>query len=221
MGVSILSHFQSQALELFKKSPLATSFYLSGDTALAEFYLHHRQSEDLDFFTQEELNLKSLQKLASSISQMTPLNKIEFQRGFGLYTFFFYPQGEVVKYKIDFGQYPFGPIEPLKIFDHLKVESLFDLAVNKAQTLASQPRARDFIDLYFILQAQKDWSLEGLLQQAHEKFEMFVDPIQLGQNLLQVRHLQDLPIMLKRFNLKEIQNFFLHEAKKLKEKVLK
>jgi hypothetical protein len=101
------------------------------------------------------------------------------------------------------------------------VESLFDLAVNKAQTLASQPRARDFIDLYFILQAQKDWSLEGLLQQAHEKFEMFVDPIQLGQNLLQVRHLQDLPIMLKRFNLKEIQNFFLHEAKKLKEKVLK
>jgi predicted nucleotidyltransferase component of viral defense system len=221
MGVSILSHFQSQALELFKKSPLATSFYLSGGTALAEFYLHHRQSEDLDFFTQEELNLKSLQKLASSISQMTPLNKIEFQRGFGLYTFFFYPQGEVVKYKIDFGQYPFGPIEPLKIFDHLKVESLFDLAVNKAQTLASQPRARDFIDLYFILQAQKDWSLEGLLQQAHEKFEMFVDPIQLGQNLLQVRHLQDLPIMLKRFNLKEIQNFFLHEAKKLKEKVLK
>ena len=202
MGVSILSHFQSQALELFKKSPLATSFYLSGGTALAEFYLHHRQSEDLDFFTQEELNLKSLQKLASSISQMTPLNKIEFQRGFGLYTFFFYPQGEVVKYKIDFGQYPFGSIEPLKIFDRLKVESLFDLAVNKAQTLASQPRARDFIDLYFILQAQKDWSLESLLQQAHEKFEMFVDPIQLGQNLLQVRHLQDLPIMLKRFNLK-------------------
>jgi hypothetical protein len=111
----------------FKKSPLAASFYLSGGTALAEFYLRHRKSKDLDFFTQEEFNHKVLQKFASLIGQIIPLNKIEFQRSFGLYTFFFNPKDEVAKYKIDFGQYPFGPIEPLKIFDNLKVESLFDL----------------------------------------------------------------------------------------------
>lgn len=221
MGITILSRFQHQALELFKKSPLARSFYLSGGTALAEFYLHHRKSEDLDFFTQEELDQKALQKFASSLNHITPLNKVEFQRGFGLYTFFFYPKNEVAKYKIDFGQYPFGPIEPLKVFNGLKMESLFDLAVNKAQTIASQPRARDFIDLYFIFQTQKDWSLENLLQKAREKFEMFADPIQLGQNLLQVKHLQDLPIMLKEIDLKLVQNFFLNEAQKLKEKVLK
>jgi hypothetical protein len=103
----------------------------------------------------------------------------------------------------------------------LKVESLFDLAVNKVQTIASQPRARDFIDLYLVLQTQKDWSLEKLRQKAREKFEMFSGPIQLGQNLLQVKQLQDFPVMLKEIDLPSMQKFFLNEARKLKEKVLK
>ena len=29
------------------------NFYLAGGTALSLFYFHHRQSDDLDFFTQE------------------------------------------------------------------------------------------------------------------------------------------------------------------------
>ena len=56
MGItSILSEFQKETLSLFKKTPLAKSYYLAGGTALAEYYLHHRKSEDLDFFTQKEV----------------------------------------------------------------------------------------------------------------------------------------------------------------------
>ena len=217
--MTILSDFQQKVIARFKKTVLSKQFYLDGGTALSEFYLQHRKSEDLDFFSQEELNLTSLKKFSSSIEKIAPLDKIEYQQGFGLYTFFFYPKGEVAKYKIDFGQYPFGTIEPLKNINGLKVESLYDIAVDKAQTISIRPRLRDFIDLYFILQKNKNWDFPNLLQKSREKFEIVVDPLQLGENLLQVSQLTDMPIMIKEIDMKEVRRFFLQEAEKIKEKV--
>jgi len=49
----IISQFQKELLIRFSKLPDAGSFYLTGGTALAEFYLHHRISFDLDLFTSE------------------------------------------------------------------------------------------------------------------------------------------------------------------------
>ncbi|MBM3208941.1 nucleotidyl transferase AbiEii/AbiGii toxin family protein [Candidatus Shapirobacteria bacterium] len=222
MGIkTVLSDFQKKALSLFKKTSLAREFYLAGGTALAEYYLHHRKSEDLDFFTQEELSLPSLKKFATQIELLVSLDKVEYQHGFGLYTFFFYPKGEVAKYKIDFGQYPFGTIEPLKSINGLLVETLYDIAVDKAHTLTVRPRLRDFIDLYFILQNKKDWNFRELVQKGQEKFEIVVDPLQLGENLLQVSQLADMPIMLKEVDMKSVRELFLSEAKKLKREILK
>src|SRR3989338_6060262 len=148
---TILSDFQRRTLVLFKKSPLAKSFYLAGGTALAELYLKHRKSEDLDFFTQEELDLNRLKRFSSLVQKTIKFDKIEFQHGLGLYTFFFYPRGEVAKSKIVFGQYPFGTIKPLVNHNGLKVEDLLDIAVDKTHTISVRSRSRDFIDLYFIL----------------------------------------------------------------------
>ena len=216
-----MSDFQKKALNLFKTSVLAKNFYLAGGTALAEYYLQHRKSEDLDFFTQEELNVNSLKKFSTAVSQVTKLDKVEYQHGYGLYTFFFYPQGEVARYKIDFGQYPFGTIEPLKYIGGVKVESLYDIAVDKAQTISVRPRSRDFVDLFFILQKKKDWNFRDLSRKSQEKFEIVVDPLQLGENLLMVRQLADLPIMLKKIDLKAMKEFFLAEARKLKTEILR
>jgi len=221
MGVkTILSDFQKKALSLFKKTSLVKKYYLAGGTALSEFYLHHRKSEDLDFFTQEELSLQALKNFTNVVSSKIPLDKIEYQHNFGLYTFFFYPKGEVAKYKIDFGQYPFGTIEKLKKIEGLSVESLYDLAVDKAHTVSVNPRLRDFIDLYFILHTKKDWKFKDLLRHGREKFEIVVDPLQLGENLLQVNELSDMPVMLKDVDMKKVKKYFLSEAKKLKSKIL-
>ncbi len=216
---SILSRFQLQSLDLFKKTNLANKFYLAGGTALAEFYLRHRKSEDLDFFTNEELNLNELKKFSSKIQSIQLMDKIEFQHGFGLYTFFFYPRGEVAKYKIDFGQYPFETIKPLKKINGLLVEDLYDIAVDKAHTISVRPRSRDFIDLYFILKQHSLWNFKDLLVKASEKFEIGIDPLQLGENILQVNHLEDLPIMLKTLDMNKVRQYFMTEAKKLKQEV--
>ena len=55
---TILSNTQQQFLTKYKKDQyLKKTFYLTGGTALAEYYLHHRLSEDLDFFCQNQFNI--------------------------------------------------------------------------------------------------------------------------------------------------------------------
>ena len=55
--MSILSNNQKNILSLLAKEKIINNnFYLSGGTALAEFYLNHRLSEDLDFFSEKEFD---------------------------------------------------------------------------------------------------------------------------------------------------------------------
>src|SRR3989339_236476 len=53
--ISILSDNQRRLLTLLSEEiRIYQTFYLSGGTALAEFYLQHRLSEDLDFILKQE-----------------------------------------------------------------------------------------------------------------------------------------------------------------------
>ncbi|OGG17384.1 hypothetical protein A3D78_04185 [Candidatus Gottesmanbacteria bacterium RIFCSPHIGHO2_02_FULL_39_14] len=216
---TILSNFQKIAISIFRASPLVNKFYLAGGTALAEYYIHHRKSEDLDFFSQEELSISSLKRFTVKVAKEMAMERTEYQHGFGLYTFFFYPKGEVAKYKIDFGQYPFGTIEPLKKFGGIQVESLYDIAVDKAHTISIRPRFRDFIDLYFILQENPGWNFRELTERGQEKFEIAVDPLQLGENLMLVKKQEDIPIMIKKVDVNSVRKFFLAEAKRLQSEI--
>lgn len=211
----VLSDFQLKVLNYWAKTSLSKKFYLAGGTALAQFYLQHRKSEDLDFFTESELDLKELERFTVKIQEIIPLKKIEYQHGFGLYTYFFYPKNENIKHKIDFGQYPFSLIEKPKQIAGLRVETLYDIAVDKAHTISVRPRLRDFIDLYFIFQEKKEWNLKDLLKRAFEKFGIKVDPLQLGENLFEVKSLEDMPVMIRKFDRQAMEKYFLAEAKKL------
>lgn len=114
MEKSILNPFQKIFLSEIVKTSLADDYYLSGGTALAEFYLHHRLSEDLDFFTQKEQDLDGIKKFIIIPAKKAGITKIEFQKGFGLFTFFLHEKGKKKIHKVDFGQYPFEPMEELK-----------------------------------------------------------------------------------------------------------
>ena len=57
----ILSEKQIRILEIISQSKdICQSFYLTGGTALAEFYLQHRFSEDLDFFSEKEVDPQTI-----------------------------------------------------------------------------------------------------------------------------------------------------------------
>ena len=62
---------QKKILGVFAKS--AKSFALSGGTALELYYLHHRFSADLDFFS-PKYNISEIEKLVSAFQKVVGTN---------------------------------------------------------------------------------------------------------------------------------------------------
>lgn len=219
MGQEILSAKQIRFLVVAKDSrDLCNAFYLTGGTALAGFYLGHRESEDLDFFSETEVDPLLVEIFLKSNQKKIGFQKFEFQKSFNRNLFFLYfLDGMILKTK--FTYFPFPIIERGIRFGSLRIDNLRDIATNKVFTITQQLRSRDFIDLFFIIQKKK-WGLRSLLKDARAKFDVYIDPIQLGSQLMKVRTLEDMPRMRVPLNEEKIKTFFGKEAANLKKKIL-
>lgn len=218
---SILTLHQKKILELIAEEEYFTRrFYLAGGTALSEFYLKHRVSEDLDFFNEkQEVDPIPINRFFKNKSKILKLEKIDTRRVYGLYSFFLHFRDKHVL-KVDFNYYPFPRIEKGVKFKNLEIESIYDIGVDKVHTIVLKPRARDFIDVYFIIK-EKRYSFEELLMQAKTKFDWDISLIELGARFIEASKLTDYPRMIKKIDHKEWQSFFLNEAKKLKKDIFK
>ena len=218
MTKSILSDRQKTLLSLLSSnSDIQHNFYLSGGTALAEYYLHHRYSEDLDFFSENEINSMDIQVFFKTISNKVGIKKVDLQQSFNRNLIYLHFEDEIIK--TEFTYYPFTQIEVPKIIDGLKVDSLLDIAVNKTFTIYQKSRSRDFIDLYLIIK-EKGWSFTDLKKKARAKFDTHIDPLQMAKQLLEADKLEDFPRMITPFDPRVWQSFWKQEADKLKGEVL-
>lgn len=216
----ILTPEQNKVLDLISKEDyIVRKFYFTGGTPLAVFYLEHRISEDLDFFSEQEIYLPSIERLIGKIKQKLKLVKIDYRKFLGLHNFYlFFNKKNYLK--IDFNYYPFPRIEKGIKYKNIAVDSLYDIAVNKVHTISMKARARDFIDIYFIVR-KKGYIFEKLLKDAKAKFDWHIDPIQLGTQLIKAAEVKDYPRMLKKIDHQEWKDFFIKEAKKLKKEIFK
>ena len=220
MEDSILSKSQKNILVLLSEEKLiAESFYLTGGTALAEFYLKHRLSEDLDFFSEKEFDPIFVSSVLKKIKDKAGVKKVNFEQSFNRNLFFLELGNETIK--TEFTYFPFGRIESKNKFGNLYIDSLIDIAVNKIFTIYQKPRSRDFIDLYCILMKEKSWSFDDLIKKAQVKFDTYIDPIQLSSQFVKSEVLKDYPNMIQKINEKEWQSFFMKEAKRLAESKIK
>jgi len=219
MARSILTKKQKELLEaLFSQKNIRENFYLTGGTALAEYYLHHRYSEDLDFFSKKEFEPIDIQTILKTLLKDLGVQKIDFQQSFNRNLFYLYFKDSIIK--TEFTYYPFEQIEPVKKKRGIVVDSLIDIAVNKAFTIYQKPRSRDFIDLYLILKSRK-WKFGDIRKKAQIKFETVIDPLQLAQEIKEAETLKDYPRMIIPLSEKEWQEFWKKELEKLKSEVIK
>jgi len=218
---SVLSQSQKDILAIISRDKtICSNFYLTGGTALAEFYLHHRLSEDLDFFSENEFEPQNVSVFLEKIKKEAKIKKVEFQQSFNRNLFFLdLTNGD--KIKTEFTYFPFVRIERKEKMGDLYIDSLLDIAVNKVFTIYQKPRSRDFIDLYFILREDKNLSLDDLIKKAQIKFDSYLDPLQLGAQYIKARELKDFPKMLVNIEDKIWQDFFINEAKKLSKQIIK
>jgi len=220
MAKDILTPLQKKFLSLVSKNkPISRSFYLTGGTALAAYYLKHRYSEDLDFFSENEIDILSINVFLKGIKTAIGIKKVDFQQSFNRNLFFIHTDSEILK--VEFTYFPFHQIEPPDKKDGIRVNSLMDMSTDKAFTISQNPRARDFIDLYFILKSNKNFSFEMLIKTARAKFDSHIDPIQLGTQLLKAKDIKDLPRMIKKLNHQAWRDFFITKAKSLSDNIFK
>jgi predicted nucleotidyltransferase component of viral defense system len=219
MVETILSKNQKKILEIISTSKeMCRIFYLTGGTALAEYYLKHRLSEDLDFFSEEEFDPEEVSIFFAKNKKTLGIEKIDFQQSFNRNLFFLYLKGDVIK--TEFTYFPFPRIEKKLRKNELSVDSLTDIAINKLFTIYQKPRSRDFIDLYLIIK-KSSWKIEDLIKKAKIKFDWHIDYLQLGSKFMLAKTAKDYPKMITKIEDKDWQDFFVKQAEQLGSKILK
>jgi len=200
-------------LDHFFSGPLAKVFYLTGGTALARFYFHHRESLDLDLFTndlQQDFVLTNQQVLIV----LHALN-LQITSQVITDTFIQYialdPDGTTLKIDL-VKDVPVHFGDP--IFQKgVRVDSLENIGSNKVLAVFGRTDAKDFIDLYWILQ-NSDLKFDVLYQQAREK-DLGLSELYLAYALQNVEKIRLFPRMLKPLPWEEIRAFYLTLASEL------
>ena len=218
--MNVLTPFQRDFLYSFFTQPAAAPFALTGGTALAAFYLHHRLSEDIDLFAVapiadiKDTSLLDAGRMAAiaaaeiiGASYETRLLSTTLQQ-------VFLTRAGEPRLKIDIVRDP-GPLfGEVKELDGIQVDSQLNIAVGKVNAIFGRTAARDFVDLYTLLHSGFDFDeLFALAQQKDPGLEEFY----LSRMVRLVSRLtkDDLPTMLKPIDLEAIQRFFLDLADKL------
>lgn len=218
MAKTILSVNQIKILEAISNDrEICREFYLTGGTALAEYYLQHRLSEDLDFFSEKEFDIQAISIFFAKNKKVLEIKKVDFQQSFNRNLIFLHLDDDVIK--TEFTYFPFPRIEKKIKKNKLFVDSLEDIAVNKLFTIYQKPRSRDFIDLYLIMK-KTGWKISALISKTKIKFDWHIDYLQLGGQFVQALTVKDYPRMILKLNPKEWQEFFIEEAKKFSGKVI-
>ena len=221
MGKTILTPKQSQFLECVSKDKQITQrFFLTGGTALSEFYLQHRLSYDIDLFTEkQEVDQKLTGAFLKKISKELGVVEIKRSQMMGLVSYILvFADGQNLK--VDFNYYPFPRIEKGTHFKNLEVDSVYDIAVNKLHTIFMQPRSRDYLDLYLIMQ-KYGYSLDKLILAAKAKFDWHIDRVTLASQFIKVTDFDESSMMIIPFSKKDMDEFFLSLTKSLEGEIFK
>ena len=134
--------------EFSKERNLKDNFYFGGGTALSVFYLQHRYSEDLDFFSKkgfdQNLIMNFMNKFANKINLTLKMTKKETILWFEL-------EKDSQILKVDFLDFPYRRIEKGTIYKGVQIDSEKDIGANKILTINLENNPKDYVDLYLSL----------------------------------------------------------------------
>ncbi|PIU37278.1 hypothetical protein CO005_00535 [Candidatus Roizmanbacteria bacterium CG_4_8_14_3_um_filter_34_9] len=216
MGKIGFTPFQKIVFDkISQEKTLSKIFYFGGGTALSVFYLNHRYSVDLDFFSEKEFDkniiIKFINLIASELKTSVKMTKKEMVMWFEL------QKGEETL-KVDFLNFPYPRVDKNLIYQGIEIDSPKDIGANKLLLLNLTEEPKDYVDLYFIL--KEKCSIWDLIEIVRVKFKLELDLISLGGDFMNAEKIKFLPQMLKPLTIEELKTFFKLQAKKLGTKVI-
>lgn len=206
MHLEILAVPTQKLLKKFELEKWLKSYYLAGGTALALQY-GHRESIDLDFFSEKKINTGLLIKKLSTIGKFKLINEEENT-----------VEGILDGVKVSFMSYPYMLVVPKeKFFTNIFLAGVLDIALMKLNAVAGRNTKKDFIDLYFFLQKENK-DLSWLFRQMKKKYiEFDLNTMHLLKALVYFVEAdkEPIPIVLEKVNWPAIKKYFIREVKKI------
>jgi predicted nucleotidyltransferase component of viral defense system len=171
------SEQQRQVLGLLSRiDDLSREFFLTGGTVLSVFYLHHRSSEDIDFFSTTFRDLGSMDEMVRrAFSDDVTL----IQSSPDSYSYL------IKDVKVDLIFDPLSCDQPrptvhLQNGKRIFIDTLDNISSNKLSAVVSRYEAKDIVDFYFISERvwrdSKKESFQFCYEKARKKEALLDDP---------------------------------------------
>lgn len=204
-------------LKDFFSSAYGRDFCLTGGTALARFYLFHRESLDLDLFTHNQsVDFSQLNRFVLSLAKKMDL-KVGQQVLAETFLQYIFTDKKKRNIKVDFVKDVGVRFGEIVIKKKVRLDSLENIAVNKVLTVFGRTEAKDFIDLYFLLKNKK-FVLEDLILKAKKK-DLGLTEFYLANSMAQSDQLKTTPKMLAPFNFEKMKRFYLEVSNKMLQEI--
>jgi hypothetical protein len=147
-------------LRTFMQSLVFQDYFLVGGTSLA-MQIGHRRSDDIDLFTQKEINKDEIGDylFCNYKGKVLVINSQKT-----LY------QVMVNDIKVDFVKHPYNLVEAVNKDEGIRYLGKKDIAAMKIRAIEnSGNRAKDFIDIYYLLM---EMSLESIFEYYKQKYSV-------------------------------------------------
>jgi len=220
-GRGILSGVQRRTISALSELRDATHFYLTGGTALAEFYLGHRKSFDLDLFTSESGLIPPFSRVAEDHLKKHGL-VVGVTRRFASFVELVVSEKEEstrIQFALDS---PLRLDAPVRSELGLRINDYKDLTADKLQAFFGRTEARDAIDLFFILQTENLWELCALAKEKDPGFDLYWLAVAMEKTREFPDEIERWPVeMISQVNAKSIKERFSLLTKEILEKIRK
>ncbi len=216
--MEIISQLQKEILEIFGGVSDSEGFYLTWGTALSVFYLKHRKSRDLDFFSKEEERILPFSYHLEEKLKICGMG-VERQRGIRSFVELSVKKdidSTIIHLACD-SPFRFEEIKEFEDFPGLNMDSLVDIASNKLLALFGRATLRDFIDIYFLVKKEK-FTPEELMDKAKIKDPGF-DLYWLGVAFERINTFKEdspeMSLLIETLDFGELANFFKQWREKI------
>jgi len=172
----------------------AGDFYLAGGTAVY-YYLNHRLSEDLDFFTFKKFDFREWKGLFEE----SEIWEFKEDTIYGL----------IEGVKVSFFHYPYKLLKERVKFDIIELASLEDILAMKTAAIIQRGNKKDFVDVYFIMK-ELQCDSKRVIELFREKYGDF-NPLIIKKAFLYFEDADNDPElkMIKPVSWKRIKEFFI------------
>ena len=203
MFANTLSPDTLRGIKLIGENHWLDFAYLAGGTALA-LRLGHRQSFDLDFFTQEKFDEQVVFMQLKQTGQFES-KKIAWKT----------VMGDFCNVSFSLFYYEYMVLDKFDDFEGLKIASLKDIAAMKLHAVEDRGSKRDFVDLFFLTKYFNLAEIADFYDKKYHCLEEHKVFISKALNYFEDTEAEEMRPMLADYNWLQIKHFFTAQAKLL------